>query len=278
MSSDPNKEGQYPPPQWESQPPRGAYPLPQQALDYRVWSGFTRGDGDIAADLADQWCIGTAERTTVCQLCLRHGHSTPATKSATSRPLPSSSLRHVFWPSSRSPSRWSAAAHELQPAGAPATNGDRVSILPKTQSEYQTQLGGGLTGWDEMYAHHRVDPLLGLRSVRRRTMHQLPTIPAGMHLHARVVAGAGFCPRAHRISASPNQRCHASPARRTPHLPTTRPTDHLRCSRPTARPHASRARSQLSSSAVARVSDAVAHEPLSRTHVRRPRSAAPSVP
>ncbi|MCJ1271621.1 hypothetical protein MMC22_011525 [Lobaria immixta] len=35
MSSDSNKEGQYPPPQWESQPPRGAYPLPQQALSYR---------------------------------------------------------------------------------------------------------------------------------------------------------------------------------------------------------------------------------------------------
>ena len=36
MSSDSNKEGQYPPPQWENQPPRGAYPLPQQALNYRV--------------------------------------------------------------------------------------------------------------------------------------------------------------------------------------------------------------------------------------------------
>lgn len=45
MSSDPHKQGQYPPPQWESQPPRGAYPIPQQVLNYRVrklcalWSG-----------------------------------------------------------------------------------------------------------------------------------------------------------------------------------------------------------------------------------------------
>jgi hypothetical protein len=41
MSSDPShKEGQYPPSHshshWDSQPPRGAYPLPQQALNYRV--------------------------------------------------------------------------------------------------------------------------------------------------------------------------------------------------------------------------------------------------
>ena len=36
MSSDPNKQGQYPPPQWESQPQRGAYPAPSQALNYRV--------------------------------------------------------------------------------------------------------------------------------------------------------------------------------------------------------------------------------------------------
>ncbi|KAK3169064.1 hypothetical protein OEA41_005512 [Lepraria neglecta] len=35
MSSDPNKQGQYPPPQWESQPQRGAYPAPSQALNYR---------------------------------------------------------------------------------------------------------------------------------------------------------------------------------------------------------------------------------------------------
>ncbi|KAF6219593.1 hypothetical protein HO133_004062 [Letharia lupina] len=28
MSSDPNKPGQYPPPQWDSQPQRGAYPVP----------------------------------------------------------------------------------------------------------------------------------------------------------------------------------------------------------------------------------------------------------
>ncbi|KAL2042670.1 hypothetical protein N7G274_004429 [Stereocaulon virgatum] len=35
MSSDPNKQGQYPPPQWESQPQRGAYPAPSQALTYR---------------------------------------------------------------------------------------------------------------------------------------------------------------------------------------------------------------------------------------------------
>ena len=36
MSSDPNKQGQYPPPQWDSQPSRGAYPVPQQPLNYRV--------------------------------------------------------------------------------------------------------------------------------------------------------------------------------------------------------------------------------------------------
>ena len=33
MSSDPNKPGQYPPPQWDSQPQRGAYPVPPH---YRV--------------------------------------------------------------------------------------------------------------------------------------------------------------------------------------------------------------------------------------------------
>lgn len=37
MSSDPNKQGQYPPPQWESQPQRGAYPAPPNpAVNYRV--------------------------------------------------------------------------------------------------------------------------------------------------------------------------------------------------------------------------------------------------
>jgi len=46
-----------------------------------------------------------------------------------------------------------------------------------------------------------VDPLLGLRKLHRRTLHQLPALQSAVHVYSRLVAGAGLCPRSRCLSS-----------------------------------------------------------------------------
>lgn len=64
----------------------------------------------------------------------RHGYLT-APSTTTSRPLPPPCPRHVSRTCSRSVPRWSAAAHELQPASSTAADGDSMPLLQEAQGE-----------------------------------------------------------------------------------------------------------------------------------------------
>lgn len=134
MSSDPNKQGQYPPPQWESQPQRGAYPAPSQALNYRVRHPASSStylprripltSRSASSPKLRKFTINTR----------RDGHSTPTSACATpSTSRDVSSSRNVFSLPARS-KRCPAPAHGIpESAGTEAEDGHRLSILQTAQ-------------------------------------------------------------------------------------------------------------------------------------------------
>ena len=145
MSKDHDQQqGQYPPPQWDSQTSRGPYPAtPQSGPGYLVSDPYII----LPRLYSESWLLilfhaGSTHLPslppTITLRTRRDGHSTSTAVAATARSLPPSTLRHVpgtsaactlSAQSSRPPPRSSTRPDELQSTGATATHSNSLPVL-----------------------------------------------------------------------------------------------------------------------------------------------------
>ena len=146
MSSDPNKPGQYPPPQWDSQPQRGAYPIPPH---YRVSSAtsiishshhhhhhhhlsLSFSSPSFPVPLLTQTCKGpTSTRLRKFSInTWRDGDSTSTSTRSPRYAIRDATSRYVFSLWASGSSDYGATSYGLsESTGTETEDGHRVSIL-----------------------------------------------------------------------------------------------------------------------------------------------------
>lgn len=203
MSSDPNKQGQYPPPQWESQPQRGAYPAPPNpAVNYRVSTSAPpeTSPTDLGLCLPNIDPCFSASSTRVRKFSLNtRRDDQPATTSASATP----SSRHVWHAAPRHvcslparPTRHPAAAYGLpESAGTTAADRHRVSVLQTAQ--------GTLYRFTIWVGQVLIDPRFAVLGSKPQMMDVAPTA----NVSSKNVSSHP-CPPKHKPLYQPIQHIH----------------------------------------------------------------------
>ena len=146
MSSDPNRQGQYPPPQWENQPQRGAYPLPPQPppANYRVrpsHSRLTRPSRTSRSVVLTLFILraGSSTSTRLRELPIdsRRDGDSPSTAASSSSPRHVSNASGTYVrPVSTRPTGPPASSYAVSyPARSSTTDGHRLPILQTSEGK-----------------------------------------------------------------------------------------------------------------------------------------------